>query len=105
MKSIASLILAASLSSFAAIPALADDVRYDEVTKLVEAGTIKDLETLNQAALELHPGANITDTELENEYGKYVYKLELRDSANVEWDVALDATNGAVLENVQDNDD
>lgn len=105
MKPIASLIIAASLSAFAAVPVIADDIGHAEAMDLVEKGTIKDPRELNKAALELHPGANIVDTELENEYGKYVYKLELRDSANVEWDVAIDAENGAVLENRQDNDD
>ncbi|MFA5632633.1 MAG: PepSY domain-containing protein [Porticoccaceae bacterium] len=105
MKPIASLIIAASLSAFAVAPVVADDVDHAQAMDLVEKGTIKDPRELNEAALELHPGAKIVDTELENEYGKYVYKLELRDSANVEWDVAIDAASGAVLENRQDDDD
>jgi len=105
MKPIASLIIAATLSAFTVGPALADDIGYTETADLVSKGTIKDPRELDKVALELHPGAKIVDTELENEYGKYVYKLELRDSDNVEWDVAIDAANGAVLENRQDDDD
>ncbi len=50
-----------------------------------------------------HPDATITDTELEDAYGKYVYQAELRDKDGQEWDVDVDATSGEVLQNQKDD--
>ncbi|MFA5493626.1 MAG: PepSY domain-containing protein [Porticoccaceae bacterium] len=105
MKPIPAILFAATLATFAAVPVSAGDLGPDKAIELVEQGTIKHFRDLNKIALDLHPGATIVDTELEDEYGKHVYKLELRDTNNVEWDVAIDAQSGAVLKNRQDNDD
>ncbi|HLS98128.1 MAG: PepSY domain-containing protein [Porticoccaceae bacterium] len=105
MKPITSLLLAATFTTAAAFSVFADDLGPDKAIELVEQGTIKHFRDLNKIASDLHPGATIVDTELEDEYGKFVYKLELRDSANTEWEVAIDAQSGAVLKNRQDNDD
>lgn len=79
------------------------DVRIDEAVKLQQAGTIKSFEALNEVALKQHPGATITDTELEDAYGKYVYQVELRDGSGKEWDVDIDAASGEVLRSQQDD--
>ena len=105
MKPIANLLLAAGFSAVAAGSVVADDLGPDRAIELVEQGTIKHFRDLNKIATDLHPGATIVDTELEDEYGRVVYKLELRDSADTEWEVAIDARSGAVLKNRQDNDD
>ena len=99
MKSIAAIFV---LSGLATSMALAD-VRIDEAVKLQQDGTIKPFEALNEIALQEHPGATITDTELEDAYGKYVYQVELRDTQGKEWDVDIDATTGTVLKSQQDN--
>lgn len=83
--------------------AQAKDLGPDEALKLLNAGTIQSFEKLNEAALALHPGAQIDDTELEEEGGGYVYQVEIRDTNGVEWDVELDATNATVLKNEQDD--
>lgn len=83
----------------------ADDLGPDKAIELVEQGTIKHFKDLNKIAQDLHPDAQVVDTELENHYGKYVYALEMRDASRVEWDVHIDAQNGEVLKNRQDNDD
>ena len=80
----------------------AKDLGPDEALRLRDAGTIQSFEKLNAAALAKHPNATITDTELEQEYGKYVYQVELRDAKGVEWDVELDATSGQILKDHQD---
>ncbi|NBB09608.1 PepSY domain-containing protein [Pseudomonas sp. SLFW] len=80
----------------------AKDLGPDEALRLRDAGTIQSFEKLNAAALAKHPGATVTETELEQEYGKYVYQVELRDGKGVEWDVELDATNGQILKDHQD---
>ena len=80
----------------------AKDLGPDEALRLRDAGTIQSFEKLNAAALAKHPGASIAETELEHEYGKYVYQVELRDDKGVKWDVELDATNAQVLKDHQD---
>lgn len=81
----------------------ARDLGPDEALKLRDSGTIMSFEKLNEAALAQHPGGVIRETELENEWGRYVYQLEVVDAQGVEWDVELDATNGQVLKNHQDD--
>ncbi|MNI37562.1 Peptidase propeptide and YPEB domain protein [compost metagenome] len=101
MKTLTALFTAATLSLTAGF-AMAD-VRVDEIPQLVKEGKIKPLEELNQIVLKLHPGATITDTELDNHFNGYEYEVELRDAKNVEWDVDLNAATGEVLKNKQDN--
>ena len=89
--------------SLSTVPAVADDdIGADEAVQLLQAGTIKPLETLKQAALQKHPGATVHESELERVYGRYVYKLELRDANGDEWDVDVDATTGEILEDKRD---
>lgn len=101
MKMLTALLLASSMS-FVAVSAQAKDLGPDEALRLRDAGTIQSFEKLNAAALAKHPGGTVHETELEEEYGKYIYQVELRDSKGVEWDVELDATNGQVLKDHQD---
>ncbi|MBE7375840.1 PepSY domain-containing protein [Pseudomonas lopnurensis] len=102
MKTLATLLTAATLA-FGANLALAKDLGPDEALRLRDAGTIQSFEKLNEAALAKHPGATIEETELEEEYGRYVYQLELRDAKGVQWDLELDAKTGEVLKNHQDD--
>lgn len=81
----------------------ARDLGVDEVVKLRDAGTIQSFEKLNQAALAQHVGGVVKDSELENEWGRYVYQLEVVDAQGVEWDVELDAATGEILKNHQDD--
>jgi uncharacterized membrane protein YkoI len=102
MKTLTTLLAAGALA-LSANAALARDIDSTEARTLQDNGTIQTTDKLTQAALAAHPGATITDTELENEYGKYIYKVELRDKAGVEWDLELDAVTGQVYKNHQDN--
>lgn len=79
------------------------DVRPDHIPDLLKSGEITSFEKLNQAAIALHPGATILDTELDHSYGKLVYEVELRDTKGVKWDVELEAKNAEVLQNKQDH--
>ncbi|KAF0807058.1 peptidase [Alcanivorax xiamenensis] len=81
----------------------ADDVGPDQAMKLVQEGKVKSFEELNKAAQAQHPNAKIEETELEKEFGGYVYKVELRDQDNVQWDVELNAANGEVIRNERDD--
>lgn len=101
MNTLTTFMTAAALAVTASY-AQAKDLGPDVALKLRDAGTIQSFEKLNAAALAKHPGATVTDTELEEHYGKYVYQVDLRDAQGVEWDVELDATNGQVLKDHQD---
>ena len=80
----------------------ARDIGPDEAGKLQASGSIQSTEKLNAAALAKHPGATITDTELDEEYGNYVYQVDLTDSQGVKWDVELDAATANILKDHQD---
>ncbi|MDP4572041.1 PepSY domain-containing protein [Pseudomonas sp. LPH60] len=94
--------LIALTTSLAASLAHARDLGPDEALRLRDAGTIVSFEKLNATALSRHSGASISETELEEEYGKYIYQVELRDPQGLEWDLELDAVTGQVLKDHQD---
>lgn len=96
-------LFAGALLAASATVAQARDLGPDEALKLRDAGTILSFEKLNEAALARHPGATVVETELEDEYGRYLYQVELRDAQGVHWDIGLDATNGKVLQDHQDD--
>lgn len=102
MKTLTTLLVAATLT-FGANFALAKDLGPDQALKLRDAGTIQSFEKLNEAALAKHPGAQIEDTELDEENGRYFYDVELRDEQGVQWDLELDAKTGEVLKDHQDD--
>jgi len=81
----------------------ARDLGPDEALKLRDSGSIQSFEKLNEFALAQHPGGVIRETELENQLGRYIYQLEVVDAKGVEWDLELDAANGQILKNHQDD--
>ncbi|MFC6339951.1 peptidase [Pseudomonas sp. CCM 7891] len=93
---------AASIIASAAGLAQARDVGPDEALKLPGAVTIVAFDQLEATALALHPGSMLQETDLDEEYGRYLYQVELRDANGVEWDVELDVLTGQVLKNHQD---
>ncbi|CAI8936831.1 Peptidase propeptide and YPEB domain protein [compost metagenome] len=101
MKTLTTL-FTASLIALTASLAHARDLGPDEALRLRDAGTIVSFEKLNASALAKHPGATITETELEEEYGKYIYQIELRDQQGIQWDLELDAVSGQLLKDHQD---
>ena len=92
----------ATLIAMTASFAHARDLGPDEALRLRDAGTIVSFEKLNATALAKHPGSTITETELEEEYGKYIYQVELRDPQGIEWDLEMDAVSGQVVKDHQD---
>lgn len=101
MKSLTALFTASIIGMTASI-AQARDLGPDEALRLRDAGTIVSFEKLNATAIAKHPGSTITETELEEEYGKYIYQVEIRDPQGVDWDLELDAVSGVVLKDHQD---
>jgi uncharacterized membrane protein YkoI len=102
MKTLTALFTAATLTLTAGL-AQAKDVPVDQIPQLAKDGKIKSLEELNQIVLKLHPGATITDSDLDNHFGTYEYEVELLDAQKVEWDVDLNAATGEVLKNKKDD--
>lgn len=96
-------LLATALIAATAGVAQARDLGPDEALKLRDAGTIMSFDKLNEAAIAKHAGSTVEETELEEEYGRYVYQVELRDPQGVQWDLELDATNGQILKDHQDD--
>src|SRR3546814_7407520 len=56
--------------------ASARDLTADEAKKLQDAGTILSIEKLNATALSKHPGATLTDTELEQRSEEHTSELQ-----------------------------
>lgn len=79
------------------------DIGPDQAVRLLQEGKIQSFETLNATAQSKHPQATIGETELEQEYGRYIYKVELRDPQGQKWDVDLDASTGEVLKDRRDD--
>jgi uncharacterized membrane protein YkoI len=96
-------VIATAALSLTAGLAQARDLGPDEALKLRDAGTIQTFDKLNAAALAPHAGGKVEETELAEEYGRYVYQVDVRDAQGVQWDVELDATNGQILKNQQDD--
>lgn len=103
MNKLTRIIVIASIALGVSATAQARDIGADEVLRLREANSIMSLEELNAAALARHAGAVIEESELEEEYGRYIYQLELRDAQGVKWDLEFDAATGELLRNQQDD--
>ena len=97
-----SILFTTSLVALTASLAHARDLGPDEALRLRDAVTVMSCEQRNAIALTKQPGATITETELEEEYGKYIYQIELRDQQGIEWDLELDAVTGQLLKDHQD---
>ncbi|QHF44263.1 peptidase [Pseudomonas sp. S35] len=99
MKRLTALVAAAIITSLATQAGAVDP---DKPLTVPATVTIVAFDQLEATALALHPGATLVDTDLDEEYGKYVYEVELEDRDGIEWDVELDALTGQVLKNHQD---
>lgn len=102
MNKLTTIFAAAALTATAGI-AQARDLGPDEALKLRDAGTIQSFEKLNEAALAKYPSGKIEETELEEEHGRYVYQVEVRDAQGVQWDLDLDASTGQILKEHRDD--
>ena len=102
MNRVTAVFAAAALSLTAGLTQ-ARDLGPDEALKLRDAGIIQSLDKLEAVALAAHAGGTVEEAELEEAYGRYVYQAEVRDAQGVPWAVELDATNGQILKNQQDD--
>lgn len=88
--------------------AQARDLDQDEALHLRQAGVVLALEQIIQPALERYPGATLLEAELEEHSsaepaGRYRYEIELLTSAGVVRELELDARDGRILQDKEDD--
>ncbi|BBP75961.1 MULTISPECIES: PepSY domain-containing protein [Pseudomonas] len=91
-----------ALATFCSL-ASARDLDQDEALHLRQQGVILPLERLLQQAMGHYPGAKLLEAELESKHGLYVYEVELLTQAGVVRELKLDASNGDLLKDEEDN--
>ena len=101
MKTLTALFTAAALTLTAGLAQA--DVRVDQIPQLVKEGKIKSLESMNAEALKLHPGATITDTDLDNHFNGYEYEVELVTPQGVVREIKFDARTGVLIKDEEDD--
>lgn len=95
-------IIALILAIFA-LEAVARDLDQDEALKLREKGVILPLEQLLSSALGLYPGARLLEAELEEEDDVYIYEVELITADGTVRELELDARDGRILKDEEDD--
>ena len=73
-----------------------------ELEPLIKSGKILPLEILEKAARDKHPGGKVNKGEVERHNGGYIYEVEVTDRKGEDWDMAIDATTGALLKDEKD---
>ncbi|CAE6920007.1 Peptidase [Pseudomonas marincola] len=86
-----------------AMGAHAKDLDQDEALRLRREGVIMPLEQLMQPALQRYPMATLLGAELEDEHGVLVYEVELLTQEGVVRELDLDAHNGQILKDEEDD--
>ncbi|WP_442108681.1 PepSY domain-containing protein [Pseudomonas sp. NUPR-001] len=85
------------------IQASARDLDQDEALQLRQQGIILPLEKLLDDALGRYPGAKLLEAELEHKHGRYEYEVELLTPEGVVREIKLDASNGMLLKDEEDD--
>ncbi|PWB29182.1 peptidase [Pseudomonas sp. SDI] len=81
----------------------ARDLDQDEAFSLRQQGIILPLEQLLHSALGRYPGATLLEAELEEKHDRYEYEVELLTVDGVVREIKLDASNGALLKDEEDD--
>lgn len=88
---------------FTAAPGLARDLDQDEALRLRREGVIMPFEQLMQRLGQAYPGSTLLEAELEEEDGVLVYEVEILTSQGVVRELELDARNGNILKDEEDD--
>ncbi|MFZ0157008.1 Peptidase propeptide and YPEB domain protein [compost metagenome] len=83
--------------------AVARDLDQDEALSLRKQGIILPLEQLLNSALGRYPGAKLLEAELEEKHDRYEYEVELLTPEGVVREIKLDASNGVLLKDEEDD--
>ena len=79
------------------------EVSPAKTVELSTSGAILAFDQLDQTALAQHSNTTLLDTELDESYGRYIYRVDLRDDKGQKWEVEMDAATGEILKNRQDD--
>lgn len=63
----------------------------------MRAGDIQRFGAIVRTANQFRPGGMVTEVDLDDEAGVYIYEVEIVAPSGVEWNVDYDAKTGAVL--------
>lgn len=93
-----------SLALGLAVPhGVARDLDQDEALRLRREGVIMPFEQLMQKLGEQYPGSTLLEAELEEEDGLLIYEVEILTSSGVVREMELDARDGRVLKDEEDD--
>lgn len=95
-------LLGLALAAFAGV-AQAHDLSQDEALRLSKEGVIRPFEEILPAALSRYPGSRLLEAELEKEHDTYIYEVELLTTEGVVRELELDARNGRILKDKEDD--
>ncbi|MBB4863375.1 putative membrane protein YkoI [Pseudomonas nitritireducens] len=83
--------------------AQAHDLSQDEALRLSREGVIRPFEEILPAAMNRYPGSRLLEAELEKEHGNYIYEVELLTVDGVVRELELDARDGRILKDKEDD--
>ena len=83
--------------------AAAHDISQDEALRLTREGVIRPFESILPAALQRYPGSRLLEAELEKEHDAYIYEIELLTAGGVVRELELDARDGRILKDKEDD--
>ncbi|WP_061237933.1 PepSY domain-containing protein [Ectopseudomonas composti] len=91
------------VSGLASVPGVARDLDQDEALRLRRDGVIMPFEQLMQHVDKAYPGSTLLEAELEEEDGVLVYEVEILATSGVVRELELDARNGNILKDEEDD--
>ena len=83
--------------------AQARDLHQDEALQVRQSGAILGLEQVMQGVLGRYPKAELLEAELEEKHGQYRYDIELLTSEGVTRELDVDARDGRILRDKEDD--
>lgn len=83
--------------------ALAHDLSQDEALRLAREGVIRPFEAILPRALTLYPGSRMLEAELDREHDTFIYEIELLTAGGVVRELKLDARDGRILSDKEDD--
>ena len=86
-----------------ALDAQARDLDQDEALRLRREGVIMPFEQLMEHIGNAYPGSTLLEAELEEEDGVLVYEVEILTTSGVVRELELDARNGNILKDEEDD--
>ena len=85
------------------VPGIARDLDQDEALRLRREGVIMPFEQFMQHIGNAYPGSTLLEAELEEEDGVLVYEVEILTTSGVVRELELDARNGTILKDEEDD--